>query len=192
MKKFKLEFTLYMTAQRKNSKAVEDPKVSKTDVNSRLNSLSDKEMGHKKRMKKCDDKKTEEEIQMFRKDTNDRIKKHEEKTKAQGKDENEMNHEEKKKDEDKQTLPKDLMDESQHEDKISETKSLMDTDMAKGFKYADILFEELDNGLVRCAICQIASLRLVRHLNSNEKCTRSFYMPEFKKEYSKKPIYQAT
>ena len=52
------------------------------------------------------------------------------------------------------------------------------------FEFGDVKFEELEDGMVRCGICKIASSRLVSHLNNNEKCKKEFCMSEFRKEYS--------
>ena len=53
------------------------------------------------------------------------------------------------------------------------------------FKFGSILFEELNNGMVRCGVCQKECLRLVVHLNGNASCSMMFDMPKLKIEYSK-------
>ena len=55
----------------------------------------------------------------------------------------------------------------------------------KGFKFGGVLFEEINNGKIRCGICQTECLRLVVHLNSSERCSSDFDMPILKIEYSK-------
>ena len=65
------------------------------------------------------------------------------------------------------------------------TQMEVESEAKEYFRSGDVIFEELGAGMIRCGICQIACSRLVSHLNKNEKCSRSFSMPGFKKEYSK-------
>ena len=53
------------------------------------------------------------------------------------------------------------------------------------FKFGSVIFEELNNRMARCGVCQKDCLRPVVHLNGNASCSMKFDMLKLKIEYSK-------
>ena len=53
------------------------------------------------------------------------------------------------------------------------------------FKFGEVCFEELDNGKMRCGVCQIECIRLMSHLNGSKKCSQYFNLEIFKSEYTR-------
>ena len=56
---------------------------------------------------------------------------------------------------------------------------------ATNFKFGGFDFEELENGRIRCGVCQVECIRLVLHINGSPKCAEKFEMQNFKTEYSR-------
>ena len=50
----------------------------------------------------------------------------------------------------------------------------------KFFEWGNIKFEEMENGKMRCGICQIECLRLIFHRNGNDICRNCINMVKFK------------
>ena len=127
---------------------------------------------HKEITKKHDEKEKEENIQKFKKDANEKNRGCEDKRKAA---------EKQKFQKDTNSAVKNI---SRNEKLIeSQQKETIITN-SEYFKSGDVVFKELGAGRIRCGVCKIECSRLVSHLNKNEDCSRSFCMPEFKKEYS--------
>ena len=55
----------------------------------------------------------------------------------------------------------------------------------KGFNFASVCFEELNNGKIKCEICQTECIRLMSHLNGNMQCRQYLNMEKFKIEFTK-------
>ena len=55
----------------------------------------------------------------------------------------------------------------------------------ESFEWENIVFEELEDGKIKCGICQTETVRLVIHMNSRQGCGQGFNMLEFKVKYTK-------
>ena len=64
------------------------------------------------------------------------------------------------------------------------SKAAKDMEDNESFKLGDVCFKDLDNGKVRCGICQDEFTRLIVHMNVSKECKTYFQMAEFKTEYS--------
>ena len=53
------------------------------------------------------------------------------------------------------------------------------------FEFGGVLFKELSNGRIKCGVCQTDCIRLVVHLNNNNRCSGKFDMSKLRTEYSK-------
>ena len=64
-------------------------------------------------------------------------------------------------------------------------KTIGKDEKAASFRFGGFDFEELENGKVRCGVCQVECIRLVAHINGSVRCAEKFRMPEFRAEYSR-------
>ena len=62
-------------------------------------------------------------------------------------------------------------------------------DNKRSFKFLNLDFQEMENGRIKCAICQTECGRLVTHLNHSKECSQYIDLEKFKIEFTQ---YRAT
>ena len=65
----------------------------------------------------------------------------------------------------------------------SEQKQILEG--KKSFEWEDVVFYELDNGNIKCGICQTETVRLLTHMNISQGCGQGFNMVELKVNFTK-------
>ena len=57
-------------------------------------------------------------------------------------------------------------------------------EVKEGFNFANVCFIEVNNGKIKCGICQIECIRLMSHLNGSKKCSQYLNMEKLKTEFT--------
>ena len=76
------------------------------------------------------------------------------------------------------------MKERKKEAPVSKHTDAQESPTPLGFVFDRVLFQEIDNGSIRCGVCHNEHKRLVVHLNSSDRCNKNFDMAKFRTEYS--------
>ena len=58
-------------------------------------------------------------------------------------------------------------------------------DPKKSFEWENLVFLDLENGKIKCGVCQKECVRLISHMNSSTECSSGIDMKEFKIEFTK-------